>query len=363
MYDLIIVGAGPAGITAAVYAARKRMQLLVISKDIGGQAAWSGDIENYTGYQFISGPELAAKFEEHMRQYNIALKENESVNGIRKTQNVITVTTEKGSYECRSLIIASGKRTRELNVPGEKEYKNKGLTYCATCDGPLFADKDVAVIGGGNSALDAALQLVNIASKVYMVNNVSVLGGDAIMREKLEVNLKVTIFNDSRVKAILGDKMVKALRINTAQGEKELAVQGVFVEVGLIPNSEFAKDLDKNKLGEIRINPQNETNIPGTNSKMLKKKIIKIGNKGIEAIAIKLLTKTFVLLRGSKGYIMCGYLNLKVAQKFQDAAAKIVGVASIEDALKAQIHSCTPQAKKIGIKPGQPVKDALRIIA
>jgi len=263
MYDLIIIGAGPAGITAAVYAARKRMQLLVISRDIGGQAAWSGDIENYTGYQFISGPELAEKFEEHMRQYNIALRENESVNGIKKSQDIITVATDKGSYECRSLIIASGKRTRELNVPGEAEYKNKGLTYCATCDGPLFSGKDVAVIGGGNSALDAALQLVNIASKIYMVNNVSALGGDAIMREKLESNSKVTILNDSRVLAVLGDKMVKSIRLNTPQGERELTVQGIFVEVGLIPNSEFVGDINRNKLGEIIINSHNETNIPG----------------------------------------------------------------------------------------------------
>ena len=143
MYDLIIIGAGPAGITAAVYAARKKMKSLVISKDIGGQAAWSGDIENYTGYQFITGPELAAKFEEHMRKYDIELKENEGVVGLKKEGDIITVTTDKGNYEARSAIIASGKRTRELNVPGEKEFKNKGLTYCATCDGPLFAGKEI----------------------------------------------------------------------------------------------------------------------------------------------------------------------------------------------------------------------------
>ncbi|MCX5709149.1 MAG: FAD-dependent oxidoreductase [Candidatus Omnitrophica bacterium] len=263
MHDLIIVGAGPAGITAAVYAARKRLQVLVISKDIGGQAAWSGDIENYTGYQFITGPDLTAKFVEHMRQYNIALKENEAVTGIKKIQDVITITTDKGSYECRSLIIASGKRTRDLNVPGEKEYKNRGLTYCATCDGPLFAGKDVAVIGGGNSALDAALQLVNIASKVYIINNVSSLAGDAIMREKLETNPKVTVLNNSQIKAVLGEKFVKSIRVLTPEDEKEFLVQGVFVEIGLIPNSEFAAGLDKNKTGEIKVDSRNETSIPG----------------------------------------------------------------------------------------------------
>jgi len=263
MHDLIIIGAGPAGITASVYAARKRINTLVITGNIGGQAAWSGDIENYTGYQFITGPDLAAKFADHMRQYNIALIENEAVITIKKSGDVITVTTDKGSYDCRSLIIASGKRTRDLNVPGEKEYKNKGLTYCATCDGPLFSGKDVAVIGGGNSALDAALQLVNIANKVYIVNNVSSLGGDAIMREKLEANPKVAILNNSQVKAVLGDKFVKSIKVLTPEGEKELPVQGVFVEIGLIPNSEFAADIDKNKTGEIKVDSRNETSVPG----------------------------------------------------------------------------------------------------
>jgi alkyl hydroperoxide reductase subunit F len=152
MYDLIIIGAGPAGITASVYAARKRMNLVVITGDIGGQAAWSGDIENYTGYQFITGPELAAKFEEHMRKFDIALKENEAVTELEKIGDKILVKTDKASYEAKTAIIASGKRSKELNVPGEKEFKNKGLTYCATCDAPLFSGKDVAVIGGGNSA-------------------------------------------------------------------------------------------------------------------------------------------------------------------------------------------------------------------
>src|SRR3989338_5804909 len=141
MYDLIIIGAGPAGITASVYAARKKMSLLVITKDIGGQAAISGDIENYTGYQFITGPELAAKFEEHMRKFDIALKENEAAAELKKIDDKILVKTNKGNYEAKTVIIASGKRSRELNVPGEKEFKNKGLTYCATCDGPLFAGK------------------------------------------------------------------------------------------------------------------------------------------------------------------------------------------------------------------------------
>jgi len=263
IYDLIIIGAGPAGITASVYAARKQLDFLVISLDIGGQAAWSGDIENYTGYQFISGPELAQKFEEHMRKYGTALKENEEVMELEKSGQIIRLKTNKADYQARSVIIASGKKSKELGVAGEKEFKNRGLTYCAICDGPLFAGKDVAVIGGGNSALDATLQLVKIAKHVYMINNALSLSGDAIMRQKLQAAANVVILNNSKVLSVLGDKFVSSVKIKSNDQEKELAVQGVFVEIGLIPNVVFAKGVEKNQKNEIKINLRNETNIPG----------------------------------------------------------------------------------------------------
>jgi len=263
MYDLIIIGAGPAGITASVYAARKKMDFLVISKDIGGQTALSGDIENYTGYQFITGPELTVKFEEHMRKYGTGLKEGEEVTEIKKKGSVVSVKTDKGAYEAKTAIIASGKRSKELGVPGEKEFKNRGLTYCATCDGPLFSGKDVAVIGGGNSGLDATLQLVRIANHVYLINAASGLTGDAIMQEKIKKNDKVSILNNTQITAVLGDKFVKEVKTKGEDKEKSLAVQGVFVEIGLIPNSEFTKGPDKNEQGEIKVNSCNETNIPG----------------------------------------------------------------------------------------------------
>jgi alkyl hydroperoxide reductase subunit F len=263
MYDLIIIGAGPSGITASVYAARKKMEFLVISRDVGGQAAWSGDIENYTGYQFITGPDLVAKFQEHMRKYGIALKENETAIEVEKVNNIISVKTDKGSYQAKSVIIASGKRSKELGVPGEEEFKNKGLTYCATCDGPLFSGKVVAVIGGGNSALDAALQLIKIAKRVYIINITSALGGDAIMRQKLEESKIVDVLNDTEVTAILGDKFVNGIKIKNEGKEEVLAVQGVFVEIGLIPNSDFVKEIDRNQIGEIKINCRNETSLEG----------------------------------------------------------------------------------------------------
>lgn len=260
---MIIVGAGPAGITAAVYAARKQMDLLVISKDIGGQAAWSGDIENYTGYQFITGQDLAEKFAQHIRKYAVTLKEQESVAEVRKSGDSVSVRTDKGAYEAKTVIIASGKRSKELGVPGEKEFKNRGLTYCATCDGPLFSEKAVAVIGGGNSALDATLQLVKIASKVYLVNITAGLSGDQIMRQKAEEHNLVRILNNTQVVAITGEKFVKGIKIKKEGKEELLAVEGVFVEIGLLPNSDFVLGVDKNKFSEIKVNSRNETNIPG----------------------------------------------------------------------------------------------------
>ncbi|MFH0855868.1 MAG: FAD-dependent oxidoreductase [Candidatus Omnitrophota bacterium] len=264
IYDLIIVGAGPAGITASVYAARKRMDFLVITGDIGGQTAWSGDIENYTGYQFVTGPELVRKFEEHMRSYDANVREAEGVTEIKKEQEIITLKTNKEKeYRAKSIIIATGKRSKELGVPGEKEFKNRGVSYCATCDGPLFNDKVVAVIGGGNSALDAALQLARIARQAYIINNTLELGGDKVMRQKLEKMSNVEILNDSNLLAISGDKMVSAVTVKNGGQERRLSVEGIFVEIGLIPNSDFANVLEKNSLGEIKINNRNETNIPG----------------------------------------------------------------------------------------------------
>ncbi len=263
IYDLIIIGAGPAGITASVYAARKRINVLVISKDIGGQAAWSGDIENYTGYQFITGPDLAAKFEEHMRKFDIQLKENEETIALRKIGGKIQVKTDKNEYQSLAAIVASGKRTKELGVPGEKELKNKGLTYCATCDAPLFSGKDVAVIGGGNSALDAVLQLIRIAKHVYLINITADLGGDAVMRDQAQASKLVTVLNNSRVTAVSGGKMVSSIKVISSGKEEILPVEGVFVEIGLIPNSEFAVELEKNEYAEIKVNSYNETNIEG----------------------------------------------------------------------------------------------------
>lgn len=263
MLDLIIIGAGPAGITASVYAARKKMNFMVVTNDIGGQTAWSGEIENYTGYQFITGPDLVAKFEEHMKKYDVVLKESEEVHEVKRAGDSILVNTERNRYEAKTVIIASGKRSRELNVPGEAEYKNRGLTYCATCDAPLFAGKNVAVIGGGNSALDAALQLMKIAKSIYLINITPTLTGDPIMQEKVRAGSTVKILNSAQVTAIIGDRFVTGIKVRREGRDEVLRVGGVFVEIGLIPNSKFAEGVAKNEYGEIKVNSYNETNIPG----------------------------------------------------------------------------------------------------
>ncbi len=261
--DLIIIGAGPAGITASIYAARKKMDFLIITKNIGGQAAWSADIENYPGYQLITGPELVKKFEEHLNQYGIKLKENEEAVELEKKGDLIHVKTTKSDYEAKAVIIASGKKVKELDVPGESEFKNKGVAYCVVCDGPLFSGKDVAVVGGGNSALDAVIQLMNIADKIYLVNVTDHLTGDVVMQEKIRGNKKAFILNNAKVEAILGDKFVTGMDIDIRGKKQRLDVKGVFVEIGLMPNSWFAKGIYKNGKGEIEVNCANETNVAG----------------------------------------------------------------------------------------------------
>ena len=264
MVDLIIIGAGPAGITAGIYAARKKIDSLILSKDVGGQTILSADVENYTGYQFITGPELVEKFDEHLKQFNVPFKRGEEVKRISRTkEGNFFVEAAQGFYEGRSVIVASGRRSRLLGAKGEDFFRNKGISYCATCDGPLFAKKTVAVVGGGNSAFDAVLQMMHIAEKVYLININPSLGGDQIMREKVEAAANVEILNNGVTKEILGDQFVRAIKVEQAGALKEIAVQGIFVEIGSVPNSDFVEGVAKNKAEEIIVDNFNRTNIPG----------------------------------------------------------------------------------------------------
>ncbi|NYT01007.1 MAG: FAD-dependent oxidoreductase [Methanocellales archaeon] len=264
MYDLIIAGAGPAGITAAVYAARKKMKTLVVTKNIGGYAASSATVENYIGYQFISGAELAKKFEEHLKSFDVEIKENTEVLCFRKLDNHFKVETDKGEYECLTAIVATGRKPRLLGVPGEVAFKNRGVTYCATCDAPLFARKDVAVIGGGNSAMDATIQLMSIANKIYLININNDLEGDEIMIEKIKKSDKVEILNNTNTKEIMGDKFVNNIKLQVNKSvERMLDVQGVFIEIGSMPVKGPGCDVNTNKKDEIIVNKRCETDVPG----------------------------------------------------------------------------------------------------
>lgn len=263
VYDLLILGAGPAGITAAVYCSRKKMDFLVISEDIGGQTTWSGDIENYTGYQFITGPDLTLKFQEHMKVFDININTEETVKDIKKKNNLFCTITSKSQYQSKTLIVATGKQPKPLGTEGEDKFKGRGLTYCATCDGPLFKGKDVAIIGGGNSGLEAALQMMKISPKVYIINITEELTGDPIMVEKVKEASNIEIINKSKVRRIYGDNFVNGLEAEKEGKVYNLDVKGIFVEVGLIPNSKFASIINCNESKEIIIDQHNQTNIEG----------------------------------------------------------------------------------------------------
>jgi alkyl hydroperoxide reductase subunit F len=266
MYDLMIVGGGPAGMTAAVYAARKKLKALLLTKEIGGQVNWTLGIENYMGYQFIEGPELIKKFEEQVKQFPLEVKTGEDVSSlVRVDQGFEAKTDSSEIYQAKVAIIATGKRPRPLNVPGEDKFRGRGVTYCATCDGPLFSGMNVAVIGGGNSALESVDDMVKISEHVYLVS-LTPLTGDQILIDKVKGANNLTIFLKHEVLEITGENFVNGIKIRDlkTKQERELQVSGVFIEIGLIPNSEPVKVvIALNRLGEIEVNCNNETNVPG----------------------------------------------------------------------------------------------------
>ncbi|MBM3141589.1 MAG: thioredoxin-disulfide reductase [Chloroflexi bacterium] len=266
MYELMIIGGGPAGMTAAVYAARKKLNALLLSKDVGGQVNWTLGIENYMGYQLIEGPELIHKFEEQVKQFPIDMKIGEGVSSLSRISGGFEAKTDAGeSYQAKAAIIATGKRPRPLNVPGEEKLRGRGVTYCATCDGPLFADMKVAVVGGGNSALEAVDDMVKIAGQVYLVS-LTQLTGDQILIDRVKDASNLTIFLEHEVVSITGEKFVDEIKIRNlkTRQERKLQVSGVFIEIGLMPNSNLVKGVAAlNRLGEIEVNCSNETNVPG----------------------------------------------------------------------------------------------------
>ncbi|MDI6715673.1 MAG: FAD-dependent oxidoreductase [Actinomycetota bacterium] len=265
MRELIIIGAGPAGMTAAVYAARKKIDTLMLTGNIGGMASLSAGIENYMGYSLISGPELMSKFEEQVEEFGIPI-EYKTVEKVERADSHFNVVLEDGEViKAKCVIVASGRSPRRLNVPGEREFLGRGVTYCATCDAPLFVKMDVAVIGGGNAALGAVQQLIKIASKVYIVS-IADWNADPIIQEKILKAENIEIYKGYEVTSIEGENYVEKIRIREIETreEIELPVRGVFIEIGSEPNSSLVKGLAKlNERGEILVDCSNRTSVEG----------------------------------------------------------------------------------------------------
>ncbi len=262
MYELVIIGGGPAAVAAGVYAARKQIKTLLIAESFGGQSLVSNDIQNWIGTKNISGFELAQNLEGHVRaQAGIEIADGDLVTSIEKVgeeppKGHFKVTTKSGkSFETKTLLLASGSRRRRLGIPGEDQYDGKGVVFCSTCDAPLFKGKTVAIVGGGNAGLEAAIDSIPYAEKIYMIIRSETLKGDAVTQEKVKSHPKITMLYNAISQEVLGNgKMVSGLRYkdNKSGEEKELKLDGVFVEIGSLPNSDFVKGIAQlNAIGEV----------------------------------------------------------------------------------------------------------------
>ena len=263
-YDLIIVGGGPAGVSAGVYAARKKLKTLLLTPDFGGQSVVSDGIENWIGTVKISGQDLADNLKKHLLAYagdDVTVVEEEWVTNITKSGDIFTVTTNKHSYQSKTILVATGSHRRKLEIPGATEFDNKGVTYCASCDGPLFAGSDVVIVGGGNAALESAAQLLAYCKSVTLLNRTDTLRGDEITINKLSENPNFKIIKNALPVEIKGDKFVSGIVYEDAvtKEKKEIATPAIFVEIGLLPSTEFTKNVIKlNKYNQIPVNPKNQ---------------------------------------------------------------------------------------------------------
>ena len=265
MYDLIIIGAGPAGFTAGIYAARREMKTMIIAKEPGGQLMWASEIENYPGFKSIKNFELVTKMQEQTTALGVEIKLDE-VKEIKKIEDgSFEIKTEKEIFKAKTVIIAMGLAPRRLEIPGEKEFNGKGVSYCANCDGPFFKSKTVAVVGGGNAALDAAEVLSKIASKVYLVHRRDEFKGFEAIVDEVKARENIELILNSEIKQISGENKVEKIKVANKDGEeKELAVDGVFIEVGRIAHTDLVEDLvDRDEGLQIKVGNNFATKTPG----------------------------------------------------------------------------------------------------
>ncbi|AFK50695.1 thioredoxin reductase [Thermogladius calderae 1633] len=267
VYDVVVVGGGPAGLTAALYSARYELKTVVVTKLVGGYVTEATIVDDYPGLPDIPGEELVNKFVNHVKKYNVPIIQDEVVDMYRKDKLWCVKTVSEKELCGYAVIIAVGSEKRKLNVKGEEEFSGRGVSYCATCDGPLFKDKVVAVVGGGNSALTSAIYLASLASKVYIIHRRDEFRAFKVYVEKAMNNPKIEILKNSVVKEIIGDTRVRAVRIeNRATGEeKVIEVDGVFVEIGLKPPREFFEKigLEVDETGHAVVKVDRSTNLEG----------------------------------------------------------------------------------------------------
>jgi NADH-dependent peroxiredoxin subunit F len=262
MHDLIIIGGGPAGVSAGVYAARKRLKTILITETFGGQSTDSIGIENWIGTKNISGPDFGKMLEDHLRAYAgewVEVRTGEKVEKVSKVDGGFKVESDAGSYLTKTVLVTTGSTRRKLEIPGAKEFENKGISYCASCDGPLFAGQHVAVVGGGNAAFETAAQLLNYASSVTLLIRGESFKADEITVEKVLSHPNMKAIKNAVPKEVRGNKFVSALVYEENGVEKEIPVSGIFVEIGLVPTTWFIKDLVAlNKYGQIEVDPKTQ---------------------------------------------------------------------------------------------------------
>lgn len=265
-YDLLIVGSGPAGLNAALYAKRKGLEVGIIGKKSGGQVLDTTSVENYLGFEFKTGEDLVKEFTSHVSSLEVPVLKDVEVSSIVKSEELFEIKLTHGeSAKTRAVIIATGSKPRRLGVKGEDEFLGKGVAYCAICDGPLFEGLDVVVAGGGNSAVEAAIDLAKIAAKVTLVHR-SQLRADQIVIDKLKSYENVDIRLETEIIEVKGAALMSGvLTKDKATGEETfIDANGLFVEIGYLPNSTFVKGLlELNPRDEIKINTLNETSVPG----------------------------------------------------------------------------------------------------
>lgn len=264
MYDLVIIGGGPAGVAAGVYASRKRLKTVFITADFNSQSVVSENIQNWIGTISIPGPQLAENLKNHLLSYAenvVTLREGEWVKNVERDGEYFKVITDKNTYDTKTVLVASGSTRRKLEVPGAETFDNKGLTYCASCDGPLFDGKDVVVVGGGNASFETAAQLLAYSKSVTLLNRSDTLKADPVTVEKVLAHPNMRAILNANPREVKGDKFVNAIVYEDVVTKEihELSVAGIFVEIGLIPSTGFVKDLIAiNKYNQIVVDPKTQ---------------------------------------------------------------------------------------------------------